>query len=334
METDRVVDGNASATPRSAKRERPAIRRASLYRAMERLLLVYLAAILAVMFVRGVRVTPDLFLIFGGIAALLVGRGWAFVRDWFPLVAILLAWQATRGLADQAGFSVHSDDLIAVERFLHLGLVPTVELQAALRGDGISLLDMATTFVYFAHFIIPLTVGFALWLKSRAWFHRYMLVLLVVSLLQFLTAIVLPAAPPRFAHQYGEALAVVDVARIVKAAMIWEQPTWIYANMNPNPVAAFPSLHAAYPLIALLAVRRVWPRLVPFFTLNVAAVWFSIVYLGHHYLVDAYAAAMYVAVIWWAVMKWWPYSDDATTVEDSSRLGGRPGAALPSQELD
>jgi hypothetical protein len=284
--------------------------RTRLYRAMERLLLVYLAAIVAVMWIRGNRVTPDLFFVFAGIAALLIGRGRAFVRDWFPLVAIFLAWQASRGIAWQAGFTVQSDALVAVERVLAFGTVPSEFLQAALRGNGVSRLDVVLTLVYHSHFLLPLTLGFALWLHHRPWFHRYMAVLLLVSIAQFVTTLLMPAAPPRFASYYGsEALAVVDVGSVVKEALGWGEASWLYQNMNANPVAAFPSLHAAYPVIAWLTVRRVWPKWSGPALLYIGLVWFTIVYLGHHYLIDAYGGAIYAIGAWLVVRRWWPVVD-------------------------
>lgn len=285
-----------------ARRRVPAQRLPSLAKAMERLLGAYFLAILAVMWARGVRLTPDVFLVFAGFAALMLGRGRAFVRDWFPLVGIFLAWQAARGIAWQAGFTVQSDALIAAERALHFGMVPTVELQAALRGDGISTLDLIMTIVYESHFFVPLALGFALWLWARPVFRMYVSILLLVSLIQFVFALLLPAAPPRYAHMYGEALAVVDVSQLVKSNLGWGYASWIYANMNANPVAAFPSLHAAYPVIALLAVRHQWPRCSLAALCYVAVVWFAIVYLGHHYLVDAYAGAILAIAVWYAAI--------------------------------
>lgn len=272
---------------------------------MERLLIVYLVAIIAVMVVRGNRVTPDLFFVFAGVAALLIGRGRAFVRDWFPLVAIFLAWQASRGIAWQAGFPVHSDDLIAAERFLHFGIVPSEWLQATLRPmQGVSALDVAMTIVYHSHFVLPLTIGFALWLRYRHVFHRYMAVLLLASIAQFVTTLFLPAAPPRFAGMYGQPLAVVDVGMLVKEYYHFGEASWLYQNLIANRVAAFPSLHAAYPIIAFLGLRMAAPRWAWLGLVYIAVVWFAIVYLGHHYLIDAYAGAIY-AVGAYLVVSWW-----------------------------
>jgi membrane-associated phospholipid phosphatase len=76
---------------------------------------------------------------------------------------------------------------------------------------------------------------------------------------------------------------------------------WLYQNLSPNDNAAMPSLHAAFPVLAWLFLRRrhvVAARFVAAYTL---AVWFAIVYLGHHYIVDilggvAFAVGAYVLV--------------------------------------
>ena len=84
-------------------------------------------------------------------------------------------------------------------------------------------------------------------------------------------------------------------------------PGWLvgfYQDRDYNVHAAFPSLHAAFPLIATL---HAWPRsrrlgaLLGVWTLFV---WFAVVYLGEHYVIDvlggiAYASAAVLAVAWW-----------------------------------
>ena len=60
-----------------------------------------------------------------------------------------------------------------------------------------------------------------------------------------------------------------------------------------NVVAALPSMHAAFPVVALVvAVRYGLPRwLIALQAAQLIGVWFAIVYLGDHYLVDAVAGA-------------------------------------------
>jgi len=265
---------------------------------------VYLLAIIVVMMVNRVWITPDVLLVFIGLGALMIGRGVMFLRDWLPFVGVLLAWEAMRGLADNFGAAVHSDSVIALERTLMLGIVPTVELQRLLYDpNSVSALDVSMAVVYGAHFAFPLVVAFLFWLRDRATYYRFVGTLLLMALGGFVIYLLLPVAPPRFAYQFGEALPVYDIM-----ANTWERldaiawVSWAYANMSGNPYAAFPSLHAAFPVLAWLFVRGRHPRAAWAVVAYTAVVWFAIVYLGHHYVVDilggvALAAGTYFVVI-------------------------------------
>ena len=72
----------------------------------------------------------------------------------------------------------------------------------------------------------------------------------------------------------------------------------VVAENQPVPVAAVPSLHAAYALLTVLIAlswrRRVGLALLPYPIL----MWFSIVYLGDHYVVDILAGVA-VALVGW-----------------------------------
>ena len=73
-----------------------------------------------------------------------------------------------------------------------------------------------------------------------------------------------------------------------------------YSAINPNPVAAFPSLLAAFPFLGYLAVRETFARRVSWLTLGwCVMVWFSVVYLGEHYVVDVVAGVGLVGASWW-----------------------------------
>jgi membrane-associated phospholipid phosphatase len=62
--------------------------------------------------------------------------------------------------------------------------------------------------------------------------------------------------------------------------------------------AAFPSVHAAWPVVSLLVVMRypvsVWARVATLAQL--AIVWFAIVYAGEHYAIDVVAGTAFGAV--------------------------------------
>jgi membrane-associated phospholipid phosphatase len=259
------------------------------------LLTGYVALVLVLMVARGAYMSPDLFIVFALVIAVVLGRTRLFLRDWLPFAAIFLAWESMRGLADELGTAVHSDDVIAIERFFFLGRVPSVELQAAFHTVGsINLLDLATTFLYVAHFALPLIVAFAFWVLERTLFYRYLLALMLMSFAAFICYLLIPVAPPRFSGAFGEALPVVDIARDTFTQLHFAPvTTWLYGSISGNPVAAFPSLHSAYPLLAFLFARNRWPRASLILLAWSAAIWFAVVYLGHHYVIDVVAGILF-----------------------------------------
>jgi len=277
---------------------------------MVALLIGYVALILVLMVARGAYMSPDLFIVFALVVAVVLGRTRLFLRDWLPFAAIFLAWESMRGLADELGATVHSDDVIALERFFFVGRVPSEELQAAFHVPGsISLLDLATTFLYVAHFALPLTVAFAFWMLERRLFYRYLLALMLMSFAAFLCYLLIPVAPPRFAGDFGEQLAVTDIARDTFTQLQFAPvTTWLYGSISGNPVAAFPSLHSAYPLLAYLFARGRWPRASLILLGWSAAIWFAVVYLGHHYVIDVVAGILFAigayAALQSPLLKW------------------------------
>jgi membrane-associated phospholipid phosphatase len=265
-------------------------------------LVAYLAFIAALMVLRRATLSPEVFVAFAAVIAVMLGRGRAFVRDWAPFLLIFLAWQLARSLADDIGARVQSDSIIAIERFIGFGTVPSVEAQKAWYVPGQeSALDISMTLVYLAHFLLPLIAAFLLWVFRRHLYYPYVMALMLLSFAQFATAVVLPVAPPRFAGMYGEALAVHDISLDVTQALHLGTLSWAYQNLNGNPVAAFPSLHAAYPLLAFLFLRQAWPRASWLMLVWGAIVVFAIVYLAHHYVIDAVGGIVYAIAAYWAV---------------------------------
>jgi hypothetical protein len=259
---------------------------------------IYLTVVFAVMLWRGLSITPDRVLLLIFIAALVAGRGWAFLRDWVPFLVIFLAWEVMRGFADKAGAAVHYADFVTIDRTLGFGSVPTQWLQAHLYHAGsVGILDVFAMSLYFLHFPLPLVVGFLLWMRNRAIYLRFVSALMLMSLAAFAVFLIMPVAPPWLAAQHGLLPGVVKIADATVSKLhqnIDLGPVYnaLY-SLNPNKVAAFPSLHGAFPLLAFLYAwrtfgRRAWPLLPYTF-----AVWFSIVYLGEHYVIDAIGGAAF-----------------------------------------
>ena len=259
---------------------------------------VYLLAVSAVMIWRRIVITPDyLFLIMVPLA-LLAGRFTRFLREWVPFVALLLGWEAMRGLAPTLGASVHTGGLDA-EKILFLGQVPTVILQKSVNALQLrAFMDPATTIIYFGHFAVTLGVAMLLWLWDRPRFLQYSTALLGMSFAAFLIFVMVPTAPPWWAADHG----LFQGMHRIFAVTLPSRLSPYYRSLNPNPVAAIPSLHAAFPFLTYLVLRRRYPMAAAVALAWCLLVWWSVVYLGEHYVVDLLAGAA-LAVLAWIVVR-------------------------------
>jgi membrane-associated phospholipid phosphatase len=276
----------------------------------------YIVILSALMIVKGISITPDVLLVALGLAALVLGRGRLFLRDWIPFVGLFLAYELMRGYAVSFGASVHVADFIAIDKFLFFGHLPTQVLQDWFHpATGIDYLAIVATIFYFLHFPLPLAVGFFLWLRQRRAYYDFVAAIIILSMAAFLTYLLLPVGPPWYAAQQGLLNGPTGVPTITYlkpgafdeiARFFGFQGNYLYTytmyDINPNDVAAFPSLHAAYPTLAFLFTRRAFGRIGYLMLGYAACVWFAVIYLGDHYLVDVLGGIAYAAVAYWAVI--------------------------------
>ena len=253
--------------------------------------LVYLGLIFGVMLWRGIEIEPQWVALALLVIAVALGRGRQFVFDFFPFLLLFFAYEVMRGFASKTGFAPH--DLSAMERALFGGHVPTLVLQSALyHPDRTGWLDLAGMFFYFMHFVLPVAMGFVFWVRSRELYWRFAAALLVLSFLAFVTYLFFPSTPPwlQFPHEVHK-VSDETIARLGLAYFV----SPVYRSLDPNLYAAFPSLHAAYPVLAAVYAWRPHRRLALLLGAWAAAVWFSVVYLGEHYVVDALDGVVYLA---------------------------------------
>lgn len=255
----------------------------------------YVAFIAAFCIARGTFLMPDVIFLM-----LVAGFVWGrqrvrFIRDFAPFVLLLASYDAMRGFADDLSATVHIDYPITLERLLFFGHVPTQDLQGWLW-------DMGTTHWYgalaallhAAHFVVPLLFAALIWQHRRDQYWRFVIALLLLSYAGFITYMLVPTAPPWWAGLHGH-------LENVNLIHLSPHTAFLYDKVNPNPVAAMPSLHAAYPWLFFLFARRLWgnwgwPVIVyPF------AVFFASVYLGHHYVVDIIAGVIYASAAYYLV---------------------------------
>ncbi|GAC1330453.1 MAG: hypothetical protein NVSMB17_07830 [Candidatus Dormibacteria bacterium] len=268
--------------------------------------IAYVVATTAFLIFRGISVSPDDFVFILLLGAVVLGRWKAFIVDWTPFVVLFLGYEFLRGFAGKTGIAPHYTEVIAFDRVLGLGTLPTLLLQARLyHGGGPSALDIICTLFYFLHFAYPLTLGYVFWIRDRGLFRRYALTLLAMSFGAFVFFLLVPVAPPWLASQEG---LIPHVEKIISHTLP-SSTDIIYKSMTPNKVAAFPSLHAAFPFLGMLYGIRLFGRRAALpLGAWVLGVTFSIVYLGEHYVVDALggfvlAGASFALVEWIAARR-------------------------------
>jgi membrane-associated phospholipid phosphatase len=227
--------------------------------------------------------------------------------DWLPIVAVLAAYDFTRGAADSLGIGVHAHPMIDFDRFVFFGEAPTEWLQAHLYDPGVvDWWDIAFTLVYTSYFIVPFALAGVLWLRDRLAFLRFTKRLVSLALAGLATYIAFPAAPPWLAAEMGLLDGVQrttsegwEVLGVGTAGLFSE------GQASANMVAAVPSLHAAMTaLVAMFLWARVRPRLRPLLALYPLAMGLTLIATGEHYFFDVllgwlYAAAVMVAWGWW-----------------------------------
>jgi len=248
----------------------------------------------ALMIWLGLGITPDRYVLMLTLGILFIGRLRKFLLDWLPFLFILISYDFLRSLADHLNNRVHYMELIRADQWL-FGVIPTVFLQEKFYQTGrLQWYDFLSVFFYFLHFALPLAFGFILWLKNRLYFKKFAVNLLVLSYAAFFTYVIFPASPPWLSNRMG---LLPDVTKILDVILkLFPQrldlPT-IYNNFDPNPVAAVPSLHAAYPFLVLILSCKFFGKKGLLFIPYVLGVWFSIVYLGEHYVIDIILGVVY-----------------------------------------
>ncbi len=254
--------------------------------------------------------------IVGALCVTCVGRPWrvavGLVIDWVPFIGVFAVYDYSRGLADAVGMPLQVRPQIDLEKVLFVGQIPTVWLQEHLYTRGVvRWWDVLVAICYVTHFFAPLVVAGVLWARNRVEFHHFVSRLMTVSFTGVLMFVLFPSAPPWMASRRGE---IGPVSRIATAGWsrvgLHSAASLVHKGQATfNTVAAIPSLHAAYAaLIAAFFWRRVPARWRALLLVHPAAMLFTIVYGGEHYVVDALIGYLLVwgaFVLCGRIERWW-----------------------------
>lgn len=238
--------------------------------------------------------TPDtLFIVLLAVFAVF-GQARLFLLRFAPFILLLLAYDSFRGIADDLNHNVHYFEMIGADRSLFGGTLPTITLQQWWWNGHVQWYDFYFYLLYTFHFLAPLLLAVLIWKVKRSLYWPFVVGLVGLSFMAFITYVLFPAAPPWMASDMGLIEPIHRISSDIWYAMGVTNFSALYANISPNAVAAVPSLHAAYPVLFVLfagklfGLKRTW--WLWFYPLSV---WLGVVYLGEHYAIDVILGLLY-----------------------------------------
>lgn len=297
--TGPVAPGEASDARERAPRWSPASRTELLA------LAAYFVAVMVLVDVLNVRPGVEVMSVIVAVAALAItARPIAFVRDWWFFLVGLILWNLSGPIAAQSPFPHHLDILLNADRMLFFGRDPVVVVQHNLAVPGqVTPLDVLAVVSYNLHLPEPYIAGYFLWRINRAVYLQFAACVLLLLVVGFITFILFPAVPPWMASTwYGRIPGVYNgFGPVLRAHPLpfHGSPIFTVFKLSGDAVAAFPSEHAALPLLEYLAFARCIGTASLWLLLWVGWVLFVVVYLGEHWVTDALAGWLLALAVYW-----------------------------------
>jgi hypothetical protein len=238
-----------------------------------------------------------------------------FLMDWVAVLVVAAGYDTVRSQAPDLLTRAVVRPQLRFDEIFFGGVAPTVRLQRWLdvRPGRVHWWDYLAWLAYLSHFVVTLAVAACLYVASRARFRRLAALIVTVSGAGFITYFLIPAVPPWLASRQG---ALPHTTRVVHD--IWSNLglPGVAKVFNgdaklANPVAALPSLHAAWPFMVLLFL---WPTAGRARWLLVgynAVMVFVLVYGAEHYMSDILLGWLYALVVFLAFTRYWARRDSA-----------------------
>jgi membrane-associated phospholipid phosphatase len=225
----------------------------------------------------------------------LAAKSREFLKNSALVIAVLLTYEALQGVTGAIANSGNVVSLAWVDQAL-VGSNFVAEVQGAFRSPTVT---FVATIFYGLH-VFLIMIAFALfWFKNKAVYRGYTYSLVLTSYLALFTFIVLPTAPPWMTRAALNLLTTGDKMLPTGFQMV----AAVLLSGESDLVAAFPSLHAAYATLFSIFMFKLGRRY-GLASLPIAGgVYFSIIYLGQHFLVDLLGGIAYAGISTYAVQR-------------------------------
>lgn len=270
----------------------------------------WLAAFCAFVAIQGVPTRRTAVLLWIALAVLALGLGRpratlrSFATTWLPLFGALITYDLLRGASDGPQSAAHSWPQLDLDVWLGGGRTPSERLQAILWDPASpAWWDYAAWGVYQSHFLVPLLVAVALWSMRHRLANRYVVGFAVLSWAGLATYWLYPAQPPWMTSRDGLTGEVTRVVPRMWADVGVERAARVFSTERSgdsryaNPVAALPSLHAAFPMFTAVLLRGLDRRVDLLLGCYVLAMGLTLVYAGEHFTFDIALGWIYAATI-------------------------------------
>ena len=238
--------------------------------------------------------TPDKILLFATLMAMAFGQARELLRRFVPFVVLLLVYESFRGLVPGLNTRVNFMFMPEADKFMFFGNLPTAVLQQLWWHGQVMWHDFVFYGAYTLHFVIPFALAALVWKTKPERYWHVVTAFVLVSFMGFLTFLVFPAAPPWMASDRGLVEPITRISSDIWAAFgIHDFPS-VYNKISPNPVAAVPSLHAAYSMLFVLFMmfyyKSKWRHLAWMYPI---LIWVGTTYMGEHYVIDIVIGIIY-----------------------------------------
>lgn len=252
--------------------------------------------ILLFVFQRYVFVPKIIIILLIVLGAALMRRLPLLIKDWFVFISFVYLFDSLRGsiyiLTCKLGLPVHATYVIGIEKAL-FGQVPSNVLQARLlnpaQAPEFTWLEKALTAFHGSHFLAFLFIGFIIWLYKSGSFRLFRTSYYLLIFLGVLGYFLVPTVPPWMAaNNFGLLPPLIRFNGVIFNFAIPDLST----GFDTNPIAAMPSLHAAFPLLSSLLLWRLYRWKALLFYLYTLVILFAITYTGDHYITDILAGLL------------------------------------------
>ena len=243
----------------------------------------------------------------------LVPRLASLVKPVGVYIGVWLVFNLLRAWADDTAWADQVLDLVPrTERWLAGGQLPTAALQEWFHDQGVfHWYDYGLTMVYLSFFAAPHMIAIILLWRNRQLFWRYVLATIVLFAFGMAGFFLIPTSPPWMIADAVPEASFARIPRVTETLLAsLDLPVELFSRegaddtytsevrIEPNPIAAMPSIHFAATMMIAFPARRAGALLFGAAVAYTLLMGVALVYLGEHYVLDLAAGGVLAGLGW------------------------------------